>query len=158
VKQPENHFVAPSLVARAVNRFYGWLTSLGLGPSYSFQLQIEGRKTGKLYSTPVNVLRYREQLYLVGTRGHTQWSRNALVANKITLKRGRISIRFRLRAVTDAEKPEILQAYLTRFSWMVGRFFPVPPASPVAEFAPIAARYPVFELLPENLAARQNIR
>lgn len=83
---------------------------------------------------------------------------NALVANKITLKRGRISIRFRLRAVTDAEKPEILQAYLTRFSWMVGRFFPVPPASPVAEFAPIAARYPVFELLPENLAARQNIR
>lgn len=66
-------------------------------------------------------------------------------------------MRFRLRVVTDPEKPEILQAYLARFSWMVRRFFPIPAASPVTAFAPIAARYPVFELLPENLPARPNI-
>ena len=150
MKQPESHFVAPNFIARAVNRFYGWLASIGLGPSYSFQLQIAGRKTGKIYSTPVNVLRFAERLYLVGTRGHTQWSRNALVTNQLTLKRGRVSLRFRLRALPDQEKPEILHAYLTRFAWMVRRFFPVPATAPITAFTPIAARYPVFELLSDS--------
>jgi deazaflavin-dependent oxidoreductase (nitroreductase family) len=150
VKQPERHFVAPGFIASALNRFYGWLASLGLGPSYSFQLHIAGRKTGRIYSTPVNVLRFGEKIYLVGTRGHTQWSRNALVKNQLTLKRGRISMRFHLRALTDQEKPEILQAYLTRFAWMVGRFFPVSASAPVTEFAAIAPRYPVFELLSDS--------
>ena len=116
MKQPERHFVAPNFIARALNRFYGWLTSLGLGPSYSFQLQIAGRKTGKIYSTPVNVLHFGERIYLVGTRGHTQWSRNALVTKQATLKKGRVSMRFHLRSLTDQEKPEILRAYLSRFA------------------------------------------
>jgi hypothetical protein len=54
MKHPKRHFVSPGLVARAVNRLYGWLTSLGLGPSYSYLLVTKGRKTGITYSTPVN--------------------------------------------------------------------------------------------------------
>ena len=150
MEQPDRHFIAPNLIAGAVNRFYGWLTSLGLGPSYSFQLQITGRKTGKVYSTPVNVLRFDGKIYLVGTRGHTQWSRNALVAKQVTLKRGRVSMRFHLRALTEQEKPEILRAYLSRFAWMTRRFFPVSASAPVTEFAAIGPRYPVFELLPDS--------
>jgi hypothetical protein len=57
---------------------------------------------------------------------------------------------FRLRVVPDEEKPEILKAYLTRFNWMVRRFFPVAAESPRSSFAAIAPRYPVFELLPET--------
>lgn len=59
-------------------------------------------------------------------------------------------MRFHLRALTEQEKPEILQAYLTRFAWMVGRFFPVSASAPVTEFAAIARRYPVFELLSDS--------
>jgi deazaflavin-dependent oxidoreductase (nitroreductase family) len=158
MKRPELHFIPPSLMARAVNRLYGSLASLGLGPSDSFLLLTQGRKTGRMQSTPVNVLRYRDKLYLIGTRGHTQWSRNAQAAGKVTLKRGRISLGFCLRAVTDEEKPEILKAYLSRFSWMVRRFFPIAAVSPAAAFAAIAARYPVFELLPENPDPQQTIR
>ncbi|HVO93821.1 MAG TPA: nitroreductase family deazaflavin-dependent oxidoreductase [Terriglobales bacterium] len=150
MKQSERRFDAPNWVARVVNRFYGWLTSRGLGPSYSFELQVVGRRTGKIYSTPVNILRFGEQIFLVGTRGHTQWSRNARAVEQVTLKRGRIILRFRLREVTDQEKPEILKAYLTRFGWMVRRFFPLPPRAPSSAFASIAAGYPVFELLSEN--------
>jgi hypothetical protein len=82
----------------------------------------------------------------VGTRGHTQWSRNALVAKEAVLKRGRILMQFRFRELTDVEKPEILKAYLTRFNWMVRRFFPIPSDSSVSAFASIAHKYPVFEL------------
>ena len=150
MKQATPHFVPPGFVARAVNRLYGRLTSLGLGPSYSFLLQTNGRKTGTTQSTPVNVLRSHGKLYLVGTRGHTQWARNALATGTVRLKRGRTLIGFRVRVVPDEEKAEILKAYLTRFSWMVSRFFPVAAESPLSAFAAIAPRYPVFELLPET--------
>lgn len=146
MKSPKAHFVAPNWIERVVNRFYGWLTSVGLGPTYSYLLQIKGRKTGIMYSTPVNLLMHENKLYLVGTRGHTQWSRNASVAKIATLKKGRILMEFRLRDLTDGEKPEILKAYLVRFNWMVRRFFPVPSDSPLSSFAAIASDYPVFEL------------
>jgi len=149
MKQATPHFLPPGLIARAVNRLYGRLTSLGLGPSYSFLLQTNGRKTGVTHSTPVNVLRCDGKLYLVGTRGHTQWSRNALAAGTVTLKRGRTLMGFRVRVVPDEVKAEILKTYLTCFSWMVSRFFPLPAESPISSFAAIAPRYPIFELLPE---------
>jgi deazaflavin-dependent oxidoreductase (nitroreductase family) len=148
MKQPKPNFVPPGLVARIVNRLFGRLASLGFGPSYSFLLLTKGRKTSITHSTPVNLLRWDGKLYLVGTRGHTQWSRNALAAGTVILKRGRRSIEFRLRVVPDEDKPEILKAYLSRFNWMVRRFFPLPAESPVSSFAAVAADYPVFELLP----------
>lgn len=149
MKHANPNFNPPGLFARFVNRLYGQLASLGLGPSYSFLLQTNGRKTGITRSTPVNILRCDRKLYLVGTRGRTQWSRNTLAAGMVKLKRGRTLIGFRVRVVPDEEKAEILKAYLTCFSWMVSRFFPLPAESPVSSFAAIAQRYPVFELLPE---------
>jgi deazaflavin-dependent oxidoreductase (nitroreductase family) len=144
--QATPHYIPPSFAARAVNRFYGWLTGLGLGPAHSYLLQIKGRRTGQTRSLPVNVLNHGGKLFLVATRGHTQWSRNALASEKITLKRGRVRIEFSLRAVRDDEKPEILKAYLTRFNWMVRRFFPVRADSSLSAFGAIAAQYPVFEI------------
>ena len=145
--QERVYFIRPSLPARIVNRLYGWITSIGFGLPNSYLLKISGRKTGKIRSVPINVLSYNSKLFLVGTRGHTQWSRNALVNRNITLKRGRLRTEFRLRAVLDAEKPKILKAYLNRFRRTSGRFFPLPASAPSSAFAPIAARYPVFELI-----------
>ena len=150
MKQPSVHFDPPGIFARAVNRLYGRVTSLGLGPSDSYLLQTHGRKSGTTYSTPVNVLRFKGKIYLIGTRGHTQWSRNVLASGTLTLKRGRTSIAFFARALPDEEKGEILKAYITRFNWMVSRFFPVPATSPASSFAAIAPRYPVFELFVSN--------
>ncbi len=150
MNQSKRHFDPPGLIARAVNRLFGRLASVGVGPSYSFLLLAKGRKSGLTRATPVNVLRHNGKLYLVGTRGHTQWSRNAAAAGAVTVKRGRIRIGFRLRIVTDNEKPEILKAYLTRFKWMVACFFPVPAEAGLDSFAAIASHYPVFELLAEK--------
>ena len=145
--QAQLHFNRPGRIATAINRAFGWLTGLGLGPSYSFLLQVEGRRTGKTYSTPINVLTIGEKSYLIGTRGHTQWSRNAQALGHVTLKRGHQVQKFQLRVVPDAEKPEILKSYLMRFNWMVSRFFPVAGNAPASAFTAIAADYPVFELL-----------
>ncbi|HEX9452779.1 MAG TPA: nitroreductase family deazaflavin-dependent oxidoreductase [Candidatus Binatia bacterium] len=148
--QTQLHFNRPGRIATAINRAFGWLTALGLGPSYSYLLRVEGRKSGKTYSTPVNVLTIGEKSYLVGTRGHTQWSRNAQALGNVTLKRGQQIKKFRLSVVPDEEKPEILKSYLTRFNWMVSRFFPVAASAPASAFSAIAVDYPVFELLGEK--------
>jgi len=143
------YFIRPSFSARILNRVYGYLTGLGLSLPHSYLLRVSGRRTGKIRSMPVNVLNYNGRLFLVATRGHTQWSRNAMAKGKVILKRGRARMEFRLRVVLDAEKPKILKAYVIRFHWMVRRFFPISAGSPSAAFAPIADRYPVFELIRE---------
>src|SRR5262245_15327954 len=117
------YFIRPSLPARIVNRLYGWTTSIGFGLPNSYLLKVSGRKTGKIRSVPINVLSYNGKLFLVATRGHTQWSRNALVNRNITLKRGRMRTEFRLRVVQDEEKEKILKAYLNRIRRMLGCFF-----------------------------------
>jgi deazaflavin-dependent oxidoreductase (nitroreductase family) len=120
---------------------------LGLGFSYNYLLQVRGRKTGKLYSTPVNLLEIKGSRFLVAPRGRTQWVRNAEASGEITLKRGSHRVRFRLRPLADAEKPEILKAYLDAFKREVQQYFPVAAGSPSEAFVDLLPSYPAFELL-----------
>jgi len=135
---------------RALNRAFGLLVALGLGLPHNYLLVTRGRRTGKSYSTPVNVLTHGGKRYLVAGRGYTQWVRNALASGTVTLRKGRRSEEVGLREVADEEKPEILKAYLDRFKITVQRYFPVPAGSPAAAFRPVAAHYPVLELVPRR--------
>ena len=140
-------FQKPSAIEALFNRCFGFLVGLGLGPKYIYLLQVRGRKSGKLYSTPVDLLEIDGKRYLVAPRGRTQWVRNAEAAGEITLKRGKWRRSLRLRAVPDAAKPELLKAYLDCFKSAVQRYFPVAAGSDAHAFAAIAATYPVFELI-----------
>jgi len=140
-------FRKPNAIEGLFNRCFGFLVGLGLGPKYNYLLQVRGRKSGKLYSTPIDLLEIDSKRYLVAPRGYTQWVRNAEAAGVIALKRGSWRQSFRLRAVPDAEKPELLKAYLDRFKTAVQRYFPVAAGSDAQAFAAIAANYPVFELI-----------
>ena len=125
----------------------GFLVGIGLGPSYIWMLEVRGRKSGKLYSTPVDLLELNAKQYLVAPRGRTQWVRNAEAAGEVTLKRGSTRQVFRLRELRDAEKLSVLKAYLDRFKKAVQQFFPVPAGSPPEAFIEVAPSYPAFELL-----------
>ena len=141
-------FRAPSPVERLFNRIFGFLVGLGLGFRYNYLLQVRGRKSGKLYSTPINLLELRGKRFLVAPRGRTQWVRNAEAAGEVTLKKGSTRRKYRLRPLTPAEKPEILKAYLDAFRREVQRYFPVPAGSPLEAFAKLTESYPAFELQP----------
>ena len=140
-------FREPSTGEKIFNRIFGFLVGLGLGFSYNYLLEVHGRKTGKLYSTPINLVELNGKSYLVAPRGRTQWVRNAEAAREVTLKRGSTRRKFRLRPISDAEKPQILKAYLDTFKREVQRYFPIPAGSPPEAFAAIAGSYPAFELL-----------
>lgn len=144
------HFNQPNRLERALNKSFGFLVGLGLGPPHNYLLQVRGRKSGRVYSTPVNVLTRDGKRFLVAGRGYTQWVRNAIASGTVSLKKGRWSEEFTLRVISEEEKPEILKAYLDRFKLTVQRYFPVPAGSPAEAFRPLTGRYPVFELIPKR--------
>src|SRR5579864_4302112 len=76
-------FHKPSALEAFFNRAFGYLVGLGLGPGYMRLLQVRGRKTGRVYSSPVNLLEFGGKPYLVAPRGRTQWVRNAEAAGEI---------------------------------------------------------------------------
>lgn len=145
-------FREPSGVERVFNKAFGLLVGLGLAPRYNYLVQVRGRKTGRVYAAPVNLLEMAGRRFLVAPRGRTQWMRNAEAAGEVVLKRGSSRRRFRIRALPNEEKLEILKAYLDRFKLAVQRYFPVPAGSDPRAFREIADRYPVFELLPPSEA------
>lgn len=143
-------FQEPSAVERMFNRAFGVLVALGFGLRHNYLLQVRGRKTGRVYSTPVNVLELQGRRWLVAGRGRTQWVRNAEAVQEVTLRKGRSRQTYRVRTVPDAEKPAVLSAYLSRFRPTVQRYFPLPAGSGPEAFAALVDRYPVFELLPSR--------
>jgi deazaflavin-dependent oxidoreductase (nitroreductase family) len=147
MNSPLPEFCAPTGGERVFNRVFGFLVGLGLGFSHNYLLQVRGRKSGKLYSTPIDLLELGGKRFLVAPRGRTQWVRNAEAAGEVTLKKGRIQLRFRLRPIPNADKPEILKAYLDNFKSEVQRYFPVVAGSPVQAFGPLTQSYPAFELV-----------
>jgi deazaflavin-dependent oxidoreductase (nitroreductase family) len=146
-------FREPTGIEKIFNRSFGFIIGLGLGPSHIHLLQVRGRKSGKLFSTPVDLLQLQGIHYLVAPRGRTQWVRNAEAAGEITLKKGSTRQQFRLRPISGAEKLPILKAYLDSFKREVQRYFPIPAGSPPESFAAISENYPAFELLTRQLSS-----
>ena len=146
-KQESKHFNRPTMVDRAVNKLFGFVVGLGLGLPHNYLLQVRGRKSGRVYSTPVDVLSRDDKRYLVAPRGYTQWVQNAIASGTVSLKKGRRSEEFGIRILPDDEKPEILKSYLDRYKLTVQRYFPVPAGSLPEAFRALAEDYPVFELI-----------
>jgi deazaflavin-dependent oxidoreductase (nitroreductase family) len=132
-------FREPTTVEKIFNRAFGF---------HNYLLEVRGRKSGKLFSTPVDLLELQGKRFLVAPRGRTQWVRNAEAAGEITLRRRSTRLKFRLRPLSDAEKPAILKAYLDAFKREVQTYFPVPAGSPPEAFASLLNNYPAFELQP----------
>jgi deazaflavin-dependent oxidoreductase (nitroreductase family) len=150
--QPAPAFRKPSSAERWLNKAFGAVVGLGFGLPHNHLVLTRGRKSGRLYSTPVNVLVHAGKSYLVAPRGETQWVRNARSAGEVVLKKGRRRQSYRLRELDDGEKPPLLEAYLDQFRTTVQRYFPVAAGSGAEAFADLASRYPVFELLPATEA------
>ena len=136
----------PTAAEAMINRVIGLLPRIGIGPRYMVLLQVRGRKSGRIYSTPVNLLDLKGRRYLVAPRGDTQWARNAAANGEVTLVRGLHRETVAVKPIADGHKPEILKTYLDQYASAVQQFFPVAAGSPPSAFAPLAANYPVFEI------------
>ncbi len=140
-------FLKPNLFERAFNFIFGLLVGMGLGLPHNYLLQVRGRKSGKTYSTPVNIIDCSGKRYLVAPRGRTQWVRNVEASGEVVLRRAWVRRRYRVRGLADAEKAEVVKAYLDRYALTVQRYFPVPVGSPIEAYTELLPQYPAFELV-----------
>ncbi|HEX3908089.1 MAG TPA: nitroreductase family deazaflavin-dependent oxidoreductase [Mycobacteriales bacterium] len=143
------HYQQPGwFTTHVFNRVVAVLTRAGVSVLGSRVLEVRGRTSGEPRRTPVNLLTHDAQRYLVAPRGETQWVRNLRAAGGSgTLILGRRREPFTATEVIDADKREVLRAYLKRWKAEVGVFFDgVDASSPDAELDRIAPRHPVFRI------------
>ena len=122
------------------------LNRLGLPIGTQHILTIPGRKSGKLYSTPVSLLTVDGQRYIC-TVGETGWVKNARAAGWGLLARGRNQERIALVELPIAERGPILREFPRQVPHGV-QFFELVlgvPNDPEA-FAAAAPHCPVFRI------------
>jgi deazaflavin-dependent oxidoreductase (nitroreductase family) len=129
------------------NRLVAVLTRAGVSVWGSRVLEVPGRKSGEPRRTPVNLMTFEGQRYLVAPRGHTQWVRNLRVSESGRLLLGRRAESFSSVELPDSEKVPLLRAYLKKWKWETGQFFGgVGADAPEEELRRIAPDHPVFRI------------
>jgi deazaflavin-dependent oxidoreductase (nitroreductase family) len=148
VTELDQNFQQPSGIEAFANRIMGWLARRGWSPGFMVDLEVAGRKSGKIFTTPVNVLDQDGARYLVCPRGIAGWVRNARVSGEVTLRRGGWSESYALTELEDAAKPALLAEYLVIYKGAVQRYFPVKAGSGAEAMVNHASHYPVFKADP----------
>jgi deazaflavin-dependent oxidoreductase (nitroreductase family) len=134
---------------RAVNVLIRTLLFIGLGPPHTYLLTLRGRRSGRVYSTPVTLVEERGLRWLVAPYGEVAWVRNARVAREVTLRRGRRVDTVVVFELPPEEAASVLKRYLTEVP-ITRPYFDVTPASDLAAFTAEAPRHPVFRIVPET--------
>jgi deazaflavin-dependent oxidoreductase (nitroreductase family) len=133
--------------AHVFNRLIAILTGRGVSVLGSRVLEVKGRSSGQPRRTPVNLLDFDGERYLVAPRGETQWARNLRVSGEGRLLVGKSSEGFTAVELADEDKAPVLRAYLKRWKFEVGVFFDgVGPDSSDEELRGAAPKHPVFRL------------
>ena len=136
-----------SRATRLMNSLFRVLPRLGLGPSYLHTLTVQGRKTGRLYSTPVDAVEVDGQRWLVAPYGPTDWVRNARATGEVTLSRGGHSEQFRVEEVAPTAAVPVLRNHITEIK-VTRPYFDAGPSSTDEEIAAELPKHPVFRLVP----------
>lgn len=135
------------ITRRLVNWIVRALLSIGLGPVRTYLLVVPGRKTGRLYKTPVTLVEESGNRWLVAPYGEVGWVRNVRAARSVTLRRGLHSENLRVVELDARAAAPVLRNYIRDIA-ITRPFFDVKPHSTLDEFAAEAPRHPVFHLRP----------
>jgi deazaflavin-dependent oxidoreductase (nitroreductase family) len=122
------------------------LVRLGIGPRHFHLLSVPGRRTGRIYQTPVSVVEQDGQRWLVAPYGERNWVKNARAAGFVELRRGRRTELVRVEEAPVGDRAPILRAYLSQVPFTRG-FFAAERGAPEEAFAAEAERHPVFRLV-----------
>ncbi|MGW7270733.1 nitroreductase/quinone reductase family protein [Streptomyces sp. NPDC054864] len=131
---------------RLINGVFRTMTRFGLGKGYRYILTVRGRKSGRLFSTPVDVMSAGGERWVVGAYGVSNWVRNARVAGQIDLMRGGTTQTVRVVELGPEESVPVLRQYWREVP-VTRPYFDVTGDSTDEEFAAESARHPVFRLV-----------
>ncbi len=134
---------------RSANVLVRCLLRVGFGPRHTYLLSVQGRRTGRLHSTPVTLVEEESQRWLVAPYGEVSWVRNARAAGRVTLSRGGRSELVTIFEVEPAKAAPVLMRYITQVP-ITRPYFDVRPDSSLDAFLAEAPRHPVFRIVPKE--------
>jgi deazaflavin-dependent oxidoreductase (nitroreductase family) len=116
-------------------------------------LSVQGRKSGRVFTTPVALVQHGNERWLVAAFGEVNWVRNLRAMGSAYLTRGR-----RTEAIGGVEleaqaAAPILKQYLreTQRVPFIKPYFRVTSHSSLADFVREAAHHPVFRVVRRDL-------
>jgi deazaflavin-dependent oxidoreductase (nitroreductase family) len=133
---------------RLINALVTPLVLLGTGPQHTYLLSVPGRKTGRIYRTPVTLVERGARRWLVAPYGERSWVKNARAAGSVELRRGRRTERVQVLELPPGDRAAVLRDYLRQVPF-TRDFFEAPPGAPLEAFAAEADRHPVFRVVTE---------
>ena len=134
-----------SVWRRVLNALVRPLARLGLTGPRTHLLTVPGRKSGRLWSTPVSIVEEGSERWLVAPHGDRNWVKNARAAGWVELRRGRRRERLAVVEVPAEDAVPILRRYY-ELARVTRPFFDVGLESTDAEWRSEAPRHPVFHL------------
>jgi deazaflavin-dependent oxidoreductase (nitroreductase family) len=143
---PKPYRLSP--VRRAVNLLVRPLARLGLTGPRTHLLTVRGRRTGRMWSTPVSIVRDGSERWLVAPYGDRNWVRNARAARWVELRRGRRRERLAVEELAAEDAVPVLKEYY-RQGRVTRPFFDVSLSSSDDAWLAEAPRHPVFRLVAE---------
>lgn len=130
---------------RLGNLFIRLFITVGFGPAHHYMLSVLGRRSNRIYSTPVRLIENGVR-YLVSPYGEVGWVKNARATGTVTLSRGGRSQTVQVVEVSPLEAAPVLRDYLTGVP-IARPFFDVRRDSPIEAFVAEASRHPVFRII-----------
>jgi len=136
----------PNAMARALNRGWAAVHSLGIAPNYLVTLEVVGRRSGRTISFPLAMVLSDGERYLVSMLGtDAAWVRNLQAANgQAMLHHGRTE-QVLLEEVAAGKRAPVLKAYL-RLAPGARPHIPIDKDAPLEEFESIVKQIPVFRV------------
>lgn len=133
------------VVARRYARVWAWVLARGWLPRRWVTLEVPGRRTGRPTRFPIGLADVGGRWFLVSMLGECNWTRNVRANDGwVTLHWGR-PYRRHVTEVPACERAPVLARYVAKVPG--GRpHIPVPEGAPLAQFAAVAATYPVFRI------------
>ena len=130
---------------RALNAVVRPLARLGLTGPRTHLLTVPGRRTGRMWSTPVSIIEEGDERWLVAPYGARNWVLNARSAGWVELRRGRRRERLEVEELTPERAVAVLRRYY-ELARVTRPFFDAGPDSSDDEWLAEAPRHPVFRL------------
>jgi deazaflavin-dependent oxidoreductase (nitroreductase family) len=110
-------------------------------------LTVRGRKTGRLYSTPVDVIEVGGHRWLVAGYGPASWVMNTRASGEVTLSRGGHTQTYNIEEAGAEDAVPVLRKYIAEIR-VTRPYFDATPNSSDEAIAAELPRHAVFRLIP----------
>jgi hypothetical protein len=129
-----------------VSQFFSWWARIGLPPRAWVALAVRDRISGRMRADAVVVPTVEGTRYIVSMFGAiSDWVHNIEAANGEAVISHGGSVRMRLVLVPPEDRAPVLREYV-RVASSGRKHFPLAAGAPLADFAAIAAQYPVYRI------------